>query len=124
MDDERLWSFEESLWTGGADTYEEKVADDCVMALPAQPYIFDREAAIAAVKNTPRWDEVDFLDRRVERHQEGLIAIAYRAKAKREGAKEYHAICTSTLLRLAHEQWAVIQHQQTPLGVEVADPDI
>jgi hypothetical protein len=65
---------------------------------------------------------VTFHDQQVERHQEGLIAIAYRAKATR-GDQSYHAICTSTLLRKGEGDWEVIQHQQTPLGVEVADPD-
>ena len=120
MNDERLWNFEKSLWTGGPEVYDEKVAEDCVMALPAQPYVFDRAAAVAAVKDTPRWDSVEFSSRRVERHQEGLIAIAYRARATRGGEDPYEALCTSTLLRLGHEHWVVIQHQQTPLGVEIA----
>ncbi len=122
-DDQRLWDFERELWVGGAEAYEKKVAEDVVMSLPASPFLYDRRAAIEAVKDTPRWDNVEFADTRVERHQEGLIVIAYRAKAKSDGQKDYDALCTSTLLRLAHEDWVVIQHQQTPLGVEVADPD-
>ena len=123
MDDERIWNFERELWVGGPEAYERQVADDVVMALPDAPFLYDRQAAIEAVKDTPRWDRVDFEDRRVERHQEGLIVIAYRAKARREGGEAYSALCTSTLLRREHEDWAVIQHQQTPLGVEVADPE-
>ena len=122
MNDERLWNFERSLWTEGPGVYDEKVAEDCVMALPSQPFVFDRSAAVAALKDTPSWDKVEFRNRRVERHQEGLIAIAYRARASR-GDEEYHALCTSTHLRLGHENWVCIQHQQTPLGTEVADPD-
>lgn len=122
MDDQRLWEFERDLWVGGAERYETKVADDVVMALPARPFIFDRHAAIEAVKATPHWETVEFADTRVERHQEGLIAIAYRVKAG-TGDRSYHAICTSTILRLGHENWVVIQHQQTPLGIEVPDPD-
>ena len=118
MDDKRLWEFERELWIGPADVYDEKVAEDVVMALPAKPFLFDRDAATRAVKDTPRWDSVDFTQTRVERHQEGLIVIAYRAQAQREG-QSYDALCTSTLLRLGHENWVVIQHQQTPLGVEV-----
>ncbi|MAB44875.1 MAG: DUF4440 domain-containing protein [Sphingomonadaceae bacterium] len=122
MNDDRLWEFERTLWTGGADAYETQVAEDVVMSLPAAPFLYDRRAAVDAVKNTPRWDEVEFADTRVERHQEGLIVIAYRARAK-GGERTYDALCTSTLLRLDHEEWVVIQHQQTPLGVEVADPN-
>ena len=122
MNDDRLWEFERTLWTGGAEAYETQVAEDVVMSLPAAPFLYDRGAAVEAVKNTPRWDEVEFADTRVERHQEGLIVIAYRARAK-GGERTYDALCTSTLLRLGHEEWVVIQHQQTPLGVEVADPN-
>ncbi|WP_394269241.1 DUF4440 domain-containing protein [Qipengyuania sp.] len=120
MDDQRLWDFERDLWIGGADTYETKVADDVVMVLPAAPFLYDRRAAIEAVKATPRWETVEFEDTRVERHQEGLISIAYRVRAAK-GEQSYHAVCTSTILRLGHENWVVIQHQQTPLGVEIAD---
>ena len=120
MNDDRLWEFEKELWVGGPEAYEEKVAEDVVMSLPAAPFLYDRRAAIEAVKDTPRWTEAEFTDTRVERHQEGLIAIAYRVKASRDD-HEYEALCTSTLLRLGHENWVVIQHQQTPLGVQVSD---
>ena len=122
MNDERLWEFERQLWVGPSEVYDEKVAEDVVMALPAQPFLFDRDAATKAVKDTPRWDSVEFAETRVERHEEGLIVIAYRAHAKRDEQK-YDAVCTSTLLRLGHENWVVIQHQQTPLGIEVSDAE-
>ena len=122
MNDERIWDFESELWTGPADAYDRKVADDVVMALPAEPYLFDAEAARSAVKDTPRWDEIEFAQKVVERPEEGLICIAYRAKARR-GEERYHALCTSTLRRLGEEDWVVVQHQQTPLGVEVAEPE-
>ena len=121
MNDDRLWDFERELWTGGAEVYESKVAEGVVMSLPAAPFLYDRRAAIEAVRKTPRWDSVEFTETRVERH-DGLIVIAYRAQARR-GEQNYDALCTSTLLRRGHEDWVVIQHQQTPLGVEVADPD-
>lgn len=121
MEDERIWKFEKELWIGGDQVYEERVSADCVMALPAEPYLFTAEQATKAVQDTPRWDEVDFHDTHVSRPQEGLIVIAYRAKAKR-GDESYHALCTSTLRRLEHEHWDVVQHQQTPLGVIVAEP--
>lgn len=122
MNDDRIWDFERELWTGSADAYDRKVSDKVVMALPAMPYLFDAEAARDAVKDTPRWDEVEFVESCVERPEEGLIAIAYRAKARR-GDETYHALCTSTLRRIESGDWEVIQHQQTPLGVEVAEPE-
>lgn len=123
MDDDRIWDFERDLWTGGEAVYRDRVSADCLMALPAAPFVYAGQEATRAVENTPRWTDVTFKDTQVSRPEEGLIVIAYRAEASRDG-ESYHALCTSTLRRLAHEEWDVIQHQQTPLGAEVADPDI
>jgi hypothetical protein len=114
MDDERVWSFEESLWTGDAEHYRESIDDQCLMVLPEPPFVMSGAQAIEAVINTPRWSSVELTERQVARPQEGLIVIAYRAKASREGTDGYEAHCTSTYRRLAHEQWRVVQHQQTP----------
>ena len=113
MDDDRIWQFEESLWLGDAATYRNLIDDECVMALPAAPHIFDTGAAIEAVASTPRWSEVEFTERRVQRPEEGLIVIAYRARAGRDG-ETYEAFCTTTIRRRAHENWLVVQHSQLP----------
>ena len=114
MDDPRVWEFEKSLWTGGAERYRELVDDHCVMVLPESPWVFTGAQAIAAVSDTPRWSEVAFSLQQVMRPEEGLIVIGYHARATREGGESYEAYCTSTLRRLAHEQWRVVSHQQTP----------
>ena len=113
MDDERIWQFEESLWLGGSETYRTLIDDKCVMALPSAPHIFDATAAIDAVASTPRWSTVEFAEQRVERPEEGLIVIAYRAHARR-GDEAYEAYCTTTIRRRAHEDWLVVQHSQLP----------
>ena len=113
MDDDRVWSFEKSLWTGGADRYHELVDDECLMALPQPPYVFSGTQAIEAVSDTPRWSDIEIDDGRIARPQEGLIVIAYTVKATR-GDETYEAHCTSTYRRLSHEEWRVVQHQQTP----------
>ena len=112
MEDARIWSFEKSLWTGDADVYRELVDDECVMVLPAQPFVYKSDAAIEAVANTPRWSDVDFSEQQVMRPQEGLITIAYKAAAHRDG-EDYVAYCTTTMRRLEHDVWRVVQHQQT-----------
>lgn len=121
MEDERIWKYERDLWIGEGAVYRERVSDKGLMALPSEPYLFAGEQAQHAVENTPKWDEVAFSETKVSRPQEGLIVIAYRVEA-RTGDKSYHAVCTSTLRRLSHEEWDVVQHQQTPLGVLIADP--
>lgn len=113
MDDARVWSFEESLWVGEADHYRELVDDECLMVLPNPPFVMSGKQAIEAVASTPRWSSVEISGGRIARPQEGIIVIAYHAKASRDG-ETYEASCTSTYRRLSHEAWRVIQHQQTP----------
>jgi hypothetical protein len=114
MDDDRVWAFEESLWTASAEHYQESIDETCLMVVPAPPYVLGGQQAIDAVKQTPRWSKVILSDRMVTRPQEGLIVIAYKAEAEKEGAAPYTAHCTSVYRRLGHDDWKVIQHQQTP----------
>ncbi len=119
MEDARIWEMEAKLWRGGAEVYAQLVDDNVVMALPQDPFIFSRQQAIAAVTNTPRWEEIDFSRQQVVRPQEGLIAISYRAEARR-GEECYVAYCTSTVRRIEHDVWRVVQHSQVVPPVEKA----
>ena len=112
MNDERILEFERSLWLGGGDVYRRSVAQNCIMVVPAEPFLLRGEQAIAAVERTPRWSEVDISNLQIDRAQEGLIVIGYRADAKR-GDERYTAYCTSTYQRVGEHEWKVIQHQQT-----------
>jgi hypothetical protein len=114
MEDERVRAFEESLWTGDAEHYRELVDDECLMVLPQPPFVLSGAQAIEAVASTPRWSSVELADLQIMRPQEGLIVIAYHAKASKEDGEAYEAHCTSTIRRLSHEEWRVVQHQQTP----------
>jgi hypothetical protein len=114
MDDERIWAFEERLWRGDADVYRASLDDQCLMVLPAPPFVMSGAQAIEAVASTPRWARVSFSQQQVARPQEGLIVIAYHARAEREGDVPYKAHCSSVYRRLGHEEWRVVQHQQTP----------
>lgn len=111
MEDARIWEFERSLWTASPEHYQNSIDDQCVMALPAPPFIFTGQQSIEAVSNTPRWQQVELTDRQVARLQEGLIVIGYTAHAER-GEERYTAHCTSTYRRLGHENWKVVQHSQ------------
>lgn len=113
MEDDRVWAFEESLWTASPEHYADSIDAACLMVLPAPPYVFTGEQAIRAVSSTPRWSEVSLSERQVSRPQEGLIVVAYKAEAAK-GEERYTAHCTSVYRRIAHEDWKVVQHQQTP----------
>jgi hypothetical protein len=121
MDDDRVWNFETSLWTCDAEHYRQSIDSTCVMVLPEEPYVMTGAQAIDAVSATPRWTKVELTHRCVSRPQEGLIVVAYQAHAERDGVSPYQAYCTSTYRRLGHEDWRVVQHQQTvPLVAEGA----
>ena len=113
MDDNRVWAFENRLWTGDAGHYRELIDDECVMVLPVKPFVFTGRQAVKAVSETPRWSKVSFSETQIMRPHEGLIAIAYKAEATRDCAADYQAFCTTTMRRLEHDMWRVVQHQQT-----------
>lgn len=122
MEDDRIWSFEEGLWTGDAEHYRALIDDECLMVVPAPPYVMGGADAIDAVSKTPRWTSVTLSERQVKRPEEGLIVIAYKAEARKDDGEAYTAHCTSVIRRLAHDDWRVIQHQQTPpLVVQATD---
>lgn len=121
MEDTRVWEFEKSLWTGDADHYRASIDADCLMVVPAEPFIVGGTEAIETVADTPRWTEVKMTGGRIARPQEGLIVVAYTAHARREEGEGYVAHCTSTYRRLEHEEWRVVQHQQTPPLKAVAE---
>jgi hypothetical protein len=112
MDDDRVREFERSLWFGGEDVYRRCVADDCMMVVPERPFLLSGKEAVETVERTPRWEEVDLQDLRINRAEDGLIVIGYRAEARR-GEEQYTAYCTSTYQRVGEHDWRVIQHQQT-----------
>jgi len=113
MEDHRVWAFEEGLWTGDAAHYRDAVDDECLMVLPAAPFVLTGKQAIEAVSETPRWSKVALSERQIMRPQEGLIVVAYKAVASKDQESRYEAFCTSTYRRLSHEHWRVVQHQQT-----------
>ena len=119
MDDDRIWEFEQSLWTASPEHYRDSIDEACLMVLPTHPFVFTGQQSVDAVSKTPRWDEVSFSEGQIARLQEGLIVVAYKADARR-GQESYTAYATSTYRHLLGEggertedRWQVVQHQQT-----------
>src|SRR6476646_1631233 len=111
MEDARIWEMEEKLWHGGDEVYDTLVDENVVMALPAEPFLFSRDAARQAVKNTLVWDQVNFSEQKVSRPEGGLIVIGYQVEAKR-GDETYRCYASSTMMRRGHDDWTVVQHSQ------------
>jgi hypothetical protein len=87
------------------------IDDEGVMVLPEQPFV---PTGAQAVADAPRWTQVTFSERQIMRPQEGLIAIAYKDEPGREASTSYTTYYTTTMRRLSHDEWRVVQHQQNP----------
>ena len=114
MDDERVWTFEESLWLADPAHYRELIDAECLMVLPAAPFIVTRAAGGGRRVQHAALDQGGVVGATSCPPTGRLIVIAYKAVAERDGIAPYEAHCTSTYRRLEHEVWRVIQHQQTP----------
>jgi hypothetical protein len=114
MEDHRLWALEESLWTGDPGKYPARIDKSCLMVVPANPAILTAEQALQGMSNGPRWSRVEFSDTRISRPVKGLIVVAYTVQANKEDGTNYVATCTSTWRRHRHEDWRLVQHQQSP----------
>lgn len=111
MNDERVWSFEQSLWQAGGERYHDRVDAECVMVLGHSPYLFAGPDAAEAVSGTPEWENVTFTRKTVHRPQEGLIVLGYDVRAEKDGTS-FSATCSSVYRRCDHDDWTVIQHSQ------------
>lgn len=114
MEDQRAWAIETSLWTGDPSHLMAAVDKGCLMVVPSEPHILTAAAAFRSMSDAPRWSEVTFGNTHVSRPEKGLIVLAYTAHARRDEGEPYVAHCTSTWRRQRHEDWRLVQHQQTP----------
>lgn len=117
MDDALVWAFEDSLWKADEAHYRESIAPDYLLVVPTPPYVLTGEQAVEKLAQTPRWQSVAFSEQHIARpHGDhgGLIVIAYHVEAQGAGDQPYSADCSSVYLRIAHDDWKVVQHQQTP----------
>lgn len=114
MEDQRAWAIEKTLWIGNPASYPALMDPSCLIVIPAPPHILSAEEALRGMAQAPRWSGVEFSDTRVERPKKGLIVLAYSVQANRADNADYRAYCTSTWQRKGHEDWRLVQHQQTP----------
>jgi|GEM_PF-1091174 len=94
--------------------YRTLIDEDCLAIIPAEPFLMTGPAVIRAAGEGARWRVVEIEHGRIARPQEGLIVAAYHARASRPQHEGYTAWCTTTYRRRGHEDWKVVQHQQTP----------
>lgn len=109
MKDELL-RIEHELGTGDGDAYRRHLADDAVIVVPGM--VLDRDACIAAMDQSPGWDETDIADARVVELGPDAAALTYRWRSRR-GDATYEAAMSSVYVR-REGRWQLALHQQTP----------
>lgn len=114
QDDGTIWALEEQCWLGDSAFYEQILADDALMVLPAPAGMLDRAATIESIRAAPRWKRVAFAEQRSLRPTQDTAVLAYLAEAERGGREPtYRALCSSTYARIA-DSWRLVLHHQTP----------
>lgn len=113
---EEIWQLERGLWFGGFDVYERNLTREALMVFPAPAAVLDRSAAIAAIREAPRWSRVEFSQQRGDMPIGDVTVLTYAVAADRGTAvPRYAARCASTDVRIRNA-WMLVLHQQCPLG--------
>lgn len=113
-----LLAVERSLWTGGAEVYEEHLDRECLLAFTQMGGVSSREAVAGQVDGAPRWRGVEMEVEGLIRPADEVAILTYRAEAVRDGGERYEARVSSGYVR-REGAWKLMFHQQTPL---VGDP--
>jgi len=111
--EETLWGMEQKFWLEDADFHARHLTDDCVLLLPPPGGVLSKEAAVAAIRDTPRWAGVRFGGRRVIRLHDRIVLLAYNASAhRRKELTTYRALASSVYVNRDGD-WRLAFHQQT-----------
>ncbi|HET9448627.1 MAG TPA: hypothetical protein VFO35_20310 [Steroidobacteraceae bacterium] len=112
--DADLWAMEREFWLGGADVYEARVAPEALLVLPDPAGTLMRSQTIEAIRQSPRWEEVEFESAHTVWPTADLVLLAYAAVGRRDrGRTTYRARCSSMYVEKGG-LWMLIFHQQTP----------
>ena len=114
MEDERVWHHERQLWTGSVEDFARAIDETSLMVIPAPPFVLAGDEIVQALAKGTRFSKLGIAHGRITRPQEGLILVAYKAAADGHGEPQYLALCTTSWRRIAHDDWLIVQHQQTP----------
>ena len=101
---------ERELAAGAGDTYRRHLADEAVVVVPGA--VLDRAQCVAAMDESPGWDDWEITDARVIELGPESAVLTYRWRSAR-GESAYSAVLTSVYAR-RDGAWKLVVHQQTP----------
>ena len=107
---DQFWPAEEKLWLSGPEDYAAALHPSCLMAF-SRVGLLSAEAVLEAVRGQ-RWRSVATSDDVLNRINDDMVVLGYRAEALRDGSPPYKCVCTSTYVR-GGTTWRLVQHQQS-----------
>jgi hypothetical protein len=110
--DSKLWRLEKQFWLGGADVYEQYLADSSVMVFAGM--VLTKLQTVDAIASGSRWTSVSFTDQRVVRLTPDAVALIYRASGSRERQQAPYSALVSSVYVRDDEDWKLALHQQSP----------
>ncbi len=114
MREQDFWQLEKQFWTGGAEFYDRRLANEALMVFPEPAGVLDRQATLESIQSAARWQNVSFTKRRLAMPTESTAILVYSVRADRGGSDTaYSAQCSSTYV-LSSGEWLLALHQQTP----------
>jgi hypothetical protein len=115
LPDEAVWDLETRFWQGDAAFFDAWLAPQALMVFPDPIGILNRAEVLDSIRGTPRWTDVRFTKGRLERPTAGVVVVAYRVAARRDGDDAAHAAWASSTYTRSDGVWSLVLHQQTPI---------
>jgi hypothetical protein len=113
MNDELL-KIERELWSGGPESYQRHLDEDCLVAFAETAGVSSRDEVAASVKSGPRWRDLKIDVEGVLALSNDVVILTYRASALRGDDERYRALVSSAYVR-RQDGWKLAFHQQTPI---------
>lgn len=110
-----LLAIEQSLWTGGTETYRRHLDADCLVAFTEMAGVSSRDQIADTVSGTERWRELQTEVEGILSPTPEVALLTYRASAVRGEGERYRALVSSGYVRRG-EEWKLMFHQQAPLS--------
>lgn len=110
-----LLAIEQSLWTGGPDSYRRHLDADCLVAFTEMAGVSSRDQIAGTVSDVERWRELETEVEGILRPTPEVALLTYRASAVRRKGERYRALVSSGYVQRG-DGWKLMFHQQAPLA--------
>lgn len=106
---------ERAFWTSSVEFYERRLAKNVLMVFPPPVGALTRDGVLAGIRAGMRWSSVEMSDVAVQPIGEGMVGVAYRARATKSEPKSDYTALIGSVYVLEDEAWKLAFHQHTPI---------